>query len=507
MIPHCSKHPPQRAGWHCDACDADLCPDCAGIRGDGQIEGCLTCGGAVRKLLVSRGTLQPFSLEQLISALGWPFTRAGMLAIFASAVLVTVFGLLGAKARYIAGGVIIAYLFQVVRHTAKGEDDFPEPEDFTDYFADVVGPSWRLTLALAWIWIPALILAFQQRPDAAAQQESAVRQALQPGGAGLNVRGMRVVTNANGGFEVLEAGATPPPPSPEQLLRMQREAAAEAAWAAAHPPPPEKKVPVWTILLIVLGAAIAPMSLLASALKTPLSVAVNPIVLGGYAIKLGRDYFLMAGFCLAVALVEWGLQRGGAALPFPLRLPANFALLILPFGLFRGIGLFVRARGPDLGYGGEEAYLVPALGETRPAGTLAPATEPVTATRRSYAPIELDEVSELAALVEAGNLDGALAHLGQTKAPANALPPASWLELGKVAIQRKKAGPAILALRRCVEAAPAGPHAAQAWLLAARTYAEGLSDRATSDKLLGELARRFPETAEGKFAAARLARP
>jgi hypothetical protein len=171
--------------------------------------------------------------------------------------------------------------------------------------------------------VPALIL-YWQTPPAPLLEQPTVQQALKPGGPGLNMRGMRVVTNANGGLEVLEAGAAAPPPSPEQLLRMLREA---AAYAAAHPPPPPSptKAPVWPVLLMLLGAALAPMSLLASSLKAPLSVAANPIVLGGYAIKLGRDYLLMAGFCLAVALVEWGMHHAGARLPWALRLPENFA--------------------------------------------------------------------------------------------------------------------------------------------------------------------------------------
>ena len=52
-----------------------------------------------------------------------------------------------------------------------------------------------------------------------------------------------------------------------------------------------------------------------------------------------------------------------------LRIPnvLQFTLLLLPaLMLFRAMGLLVRVRGDELGYGGESAYLVPVLGAIRP---------------------------------------------------------------------------------------------------------------------------------------------
>ena len=47
-------------------------------------------------------------------------------------------------------------------------------------------------------------------------------------------------------------------------------------------------------------------------------------------------------------------------------------LLLLPaFMLFRALGLLLRARGDELGYGGDSAYLVPVLGARRPDTELA----------------------------------------------------------------------------------------------------------------------------------------
>ena len=79
------------------------------------------------------------------------------------------------------------------------------------------------------------------------------------------------------------------------------------------------------------------------------------------------------------------------------------------------------------------------------------------------------------------------------------------MDLGRAALQRNRPRPAVLALRRCLDAAPQGALAPQAWLLAARVYDEQLADPQTSSRLLAELAKRFPESDEGRFAARRLA--
>lgn len=88
---------------------------------------------------------------------------------------------------------------------------------------------------------------------------------------------------------------------------------------------------------------------------------------------------------------------------------------------------------------------------------------------------------------------------------AETLAPQSWLALGTYALDQKRAKAATFALRRCIDAAPDGVHAPQAWLLAARTYDQLIGDRKTSDRLLQEVATRFPQSKEGQFAARRLA--
>jgi hypothetical protein len=512
LLYKCSKHHSSLAGWRCGSCSATLCADCTGQRTAGAtwLEICSRCGGLARQIKVLRSELHPFSLGQLLGAVGWPFSKLGLLSIFASAVVMTAFAYLGRKGSIIVGGVMIAYLFQIVRHTAHGGDDVPGPEDFRGYFEDVVSPSFRLVLALAWIWVPAVAWMYWHRGpavDPGLEQRRAVEQALRPGGPGLSMRGMKVITNGSGSLEVMDRNAPPPPPSPEQMERMKAEEEAQPPSEEIAPEPaPASRGYLVPILLVIFGIAIAPMSLIASSLKTPLRVAANPIVLAGYAIKLGRDYALLLGFCLAAVVVAFVLRIGGTLLTPPIffgQLPMNIATVALGFVAFRGIGLLVRARGSDLGYGGEEGNLVPVLGDEQPRYVIREA-EPVVP---AAAPPSEDPAAQFARMIAQKDVDGCVALLEQSwqAIPREILSASGWMDLAKAAHQRGKGKPAAAALRRCIDSEPQGPMAPKAMLLAARTYDELLGDRKTSDRLLQDLLKRFPSTQEGAFASKRLA--
>lgn len=486
------------------------------IAGSTRAEACTRCGGFAQQLKVPRSEVEPFEVKALLAAARWPFSSVGILCIAATTALATVLGLAGPKGSAIAIGVVVAYLFQIVRHTARGGDDFPGPDDFRGYFEDVVGPSLRLAAALAWIWVPALVFTLWggQRPDPVAEQQRAIHQALKPGGPGLRVsRGTKVVATPNG-IEVIPEDAPAPPPSPEQMLAQQQDEPEEQPVVAEATPAPKPAGRWIPIVLVLLGVAIAPMSLLASALKTPLSIAANPVVLIFYAAKLGRDYVLLVGFCAIVVALAWLTNVvGHAVLAAPLLGSAltNLEKLALAFVAFRGIGLLVRARGAELGYGGEEAYMVPALGDAQPRGTLAPPPPPREKPRP--APIEpppappKDPSAGMAKAIAQDDEEACLALVEEhgVKLAATAASPERWMKLARLAIERKKPKSAAVCLRRCLDAAPQGPLAPQAWLLAARVYDEHLGDRATSNRLLGELVKRFPSSKEGAFAGKRLA--
>ena len=518
MLFKCSKHHAVLAGWRCTSCSATLCAHCTGWKtsGTSRFELCARCGGFAKQILVPRGELSPFSIGQLFSALRWPFSKLGLLSLFASGALITAFSYLGSKAAAIAAGATLAYLFQVVRHTANGKDDFPGPEDFQGYFEDVIGPFWRLTVALAWIWVPALVWVLWHRPaprDPMLEQRRAVASALRPGGPGFRVSGLRVVRSGSGGLEVIEGNAAPPPPSPEQLEQMKemREAEESAPPEVVEATAAPKSNYLMPILLVVFGLAIAPMSLIASSLKTPLLTAANPIVLAGYAFKLGRDYLLLVCFFFAAALFAVGVRAAGMSLAPPIpfgKLPVNMAVLAVGFIAFRAVGLLVRARGGDLGYGGKADYLVPVLGDEEPRHEVREAAPAEPAAPPQALDLPEEEPSAiLARLVAKQDVQGCIDLIErswQSLAP-DALSAGGWMDLAKSAQQRGKGKAAVAALRRCLETDAQGPLAPKALLLAARIYDEDLKDRKTSDRLLQELIKRFPNSQEGSFAARRLA--
>jgi len=115
------------------------------------------------------------------------------------------------------------------------------------------------------------------------------------------------------------------------------------------------------VLLVLCGTFLFPCALLIGALGTSMKQILNPLLVIGTVVKLGRDYALIAGFAFLISLAESGLLAViGTGL-------VQDALLLIPAQmLFRALGLLVRARGDELGYGGDSAYLVPVLGDQRP---------------------------------------------------------------------------------------------------------------------------------------------
>jgi hypothetical protein len=133
---------------------------------------------------------------------------------------------------------------------------------------------------------------------------------------------------------------------------------------------------ITAVLLLLSGTFLFPCALLVGALDTPLAQILNPLLVIGTAFRLGLDYALVAGFALAVSLVESALHALiGTGL-------WQDAVLLLPAEmLFRALGLLVRARGDELAYGGDSSYLVPILGEAMPATELQPKPETIRSSR------------------------------------------------------------------------------------------------------------------------------
>jgi hypothetical protein len=306
----CTSHRERRAGWTCGACGALLCAEsCAAWRtvGQGTMEVCLLCGGPAAPLRVRRAVLEPFGLQAIKDAVRWPFHREGLLTAFVCAAVLWLLGLAGLLAGFFGFGIVLAVCFHVTKSSAEGEDEFRDTGDFLGFFEGVLGPVFRASLAGIWAYGPALAFMIW-------------RGRLLQGGSLAELHG--------------------------------------ASYAIA-------------LLLLALGVFLFPMALLTGALSSPLQRILNPMVVIGYALKLGRDYALLAGFALAISLTDSLLlaifdQLDQRVIRVPTVLQF-FLLLLPPLMLFRAMGILVRVRGDELGYGGESGYLVPVLGKLRPA--------------------------------------------------------------------------------------------------------------------------------------------
>ncbi len=259
-----------------------------------------------------RAVLHPFGNDSLLAAMRWPFSKEGLLSAAACAVVLWLLAKTGGLGGLVADGLVVSFLFRVTVSTARGAEGFHGADDFRGFFQDVLGPLFRALVASVWSWGPFFAFVIWRR----------------------------------GGFFT--------PDDPLQL----------------------REISFVPVLLLFAGTLLFPMALLAGALESPLVHLLNPLVVVGYAVRLGRDYLRVSLFCLAVSLTESVLLRiFGLVDAHVLGLPDVVqitALLYPPLMMFRALGLLVRARGDELGYGGAGTYLGPVLGDARPETELLP---------------------------------------------------------------------------------------------------------------------------------------
>ena len=156
---------------------------------------------------------------------------------------------------------------------------------------------------------------------------------------------------------------------------------------------------IW--LLLVAGAAYAPMTILIGAAGGSLLDMLNPVQVVRAASQLGPPYFatvllLGALFVPGMLLLAVGAMLNALPLPFVPRVLDYALACYVPFVAARMLGLLLYTHGDRVGYGVEADYRVPVLPGVQPRGVAPPDAEPV---RKARAPIELEP--EPAPLVEA----------------------------------------------------------------------------------------------------------
>jgi hypothetical protein len=153
---------------------------------------------------------------------------------------------------------------------------------------------------------------------------------------------------------------------------------------------------IW--LLVIAGAAYAPMAIGVGAAGGSVLGMLNPAHVVKNALKLGSSYFLAVAV-LGGLLLPWLLLLGvGAMLN---ALPVLFVPRVLdyalgcyvPFVAARVLGLLLYTHGDRVGYGMESDYQVSLLGAVAPRGVPPEAQTAAQPAASRHAPIELEPLA------------------------------------------------------------------------------------------------------------------
>ncbi len=312
------------------------------------------------------------------------------------------------------------------------------------------------------------------------------------------------------------------------------------------------KEPVFWALVFA-GIAYAPMALMSAAANSGVLRLLNPLIIGAYIKRLGADYALAVAAIGVLAVLEVFALALSAVVSF-LPLPIISSVLgwsvrvIAPLAMARTLGLLLRVRGDDLGWGVPSDYQVLLLPGVEPRGVPPPPAGHSDGTPASarWAPIDLDEAAPFPphegppapparrAPVELdesqlpplqADLDPAQDPVGAVTAAiaCNQLPRAvelyeaanlldesftadAHLAVGQHAATTGKLDLAVRALKAAARD-PAGPLASRALVLMARVYGEKLGNAQAAAKLYEHVVRNYPGTPAAHYAQARLTPP
>jgi hypothetical protein len=149
----CTIHRDRPAGWRCDGCGRVLCPDCAAP--DPRLTRmvrCASCAGVAAPLLVDPDRTPWWRL--LPTFRRTLFSRRGLLEL----AIVGLMSWLLLRIPYVglalAGAVAAAFFSVVLRQTALGRLELPDPAGYGDPDQRFFGPLLSLLTAFAVGWVP-----------------------------------------------------------------------------------------------------------------------------------------------------------------------------------------------------------------------------------------------------------------------------------------------------------------------------------------------------------------
>lgn len=454
----CGRHAAGRAAWRCRACGGLLCARCVWVQRVGTVEllACGRCRGPVDRLTRHRREARSFP-SRLPGALAYPFVPGTLAGVAAAACVLALFsygGMVGSILRY---SVYWAFLFSIVRQTARGARSF-EPAELGGEGVELVLPAVRGFLATAIVWAPGAIWFFTEH--------------------GVDVA----------------AGVRDPV--------------------------------LWLILAV--GLFYAPAAIMHAATGGRTLEMLNPLWVGSFIFRLGSDYAVavlaIAGLGVADLLLTLAaLAVRATPVPFLSRAGAEVVGLLAPAAMARVLGLLLYVRGDDLGYGVPEDYEEPLVADATPMGsepvlaTVAVSAEPeaqaiaapAAATAARVQAIEAPQpaapraAADVAALVAASDLAGALAAFRAHPGPPESIPPRALFAVAKAA---SDAGEHLVAARALYAAGRGDDPAVapNALLVLARVYERRLGRAAHARQVLEHLVSRWPGSDAARQARAAL---
>lgn len=474
-LARCRRHPSATAGWHCEGCDAALCPDCVRAQRMHTVDllSCRECGGQAEPIRVHRSE-QASLAERLGNVWRYPFNPTGVALVLGLGTVLMVLDFMTGATLIVArlfpaaltAGVFWGSLFSLIRASARGEDDIPSL-DYSDFFVDGIIPSFRALVATSVLWLPLL-------------------------GYLVSV----------GGFDVL--------PYMDRLLSDPM----FYMTGTFHSLPGERLLndpKAWALGLA--GLAYLPMALVLAATGASVLDMLNPLKGLRVILRLGRDYGVTLGvlFTLGLAFLVVRFVADGIRavdLGVVTRWPAELLELFVPLIMARVLGLLIYTRGDVLGYGAPSDYWLAVLPPaTTPStslrvnGALPAATQ--EAAREAPAPVE--QVQALTRAVEGRDIPLALAlyQMMDGVSPAS-LSPALHLFVGQASATQGEYALAVRALEAAADVAPEDPLAPRALVLLARVLGERMQDAGRAREVYQYIVDRYPDTDASRFAQAQL---
>ncbi len=511
MIPtmsRCKAHPKSSAGWRCDWCHAELCPDCTARQTSGAAiyDVCCLCGGPARELRRPRAAISFF--KRLKGVYSFPLCATGIFSMVAAGVVLYLLSFLGGRGEAIGQAILWSYVLSIARRTGLGKTDHFEPPDFSG-LSDLFRPALLGLVATSIIWLPAAgYVVWRIGSQAAEEQQFA--------------------------YQERRAAQRAPAGQPDESVARGEEADSPQAGELSAPPDPARprarpllQDPVlW--LLALLGTLYAPMALLIAVAGGGVLEMLNPIRILASIVRVPRDHFVLVGACLGMVVVQWqvaDLQDSAAGW----RIPVVSALLIsilstyLPFVLGRIIGVMLYVHGSELGFLPPSDADEPAANLGQPRGNAPPpstinsssidgqiaSAEASVATASaipdSSAPSDIDMEAAVQEAVAAKDVPAVISRYQEALKAGAQLMAQTHLDAGKAAAVQGNNPLAVGALKAAA-ASPDDPCAPKALVLLARVFGERLQDPVSAERLYKQILQRYPGSEAAGFAQQKLAK-